>query len=459
MLPESTDVLIVGAGPAGLALAVTLQQAGVQHVIIDKLEYGLSTSRAAVIHAHTLETLDSIGVSARLAKAGLKVSTFSIRDHDRALLSIPFGGLQTQHPYLLMLPQDVTERVLAARLAELGGNIHRGVVATAFNPVEGGVEVTITSGEGERVIRARYVAGADGMHSAVRAAAGIQFEGAPYDHSFVLADVRMEWPLRAQEVSIFFSDSGLVVVAPLPDGSYRIVATLANAPERPGLDDIQAIIDARGPSKAAGRVTEVIWSSRFRVHHRLASAYRNDRLFVLGDAAHVHSPAGGQGMNCGLVDACVLGQLLADVLRGRRAAEELDSYEVLRRPAAQGVLALADRLTTMATMPGGLRRTARNAVLSTLNRIRPAKHILAQNLSGLSRKRRATLPTPATPRGAGGLPTARPGVAPRGPLLVNDKRIERIWRCEGLPSALRRMPDGSRQVFTGYIVSHLSGLP
>jgi 2-polyprenyl-6-methoxyphenol hydroxylase-like FAD-dependent oxidoreductase len=151
----------------------------------------------------------------------------------------------------------------------------------------------------------------------------------------------------------------------------------------------------------------VIWSSRFRVHHRLASAYRNDRLFVLGDAAHVHSPAGGQGMNCGLVDACVLGQLLADVISGRRAVEELGSYEMLRRPAAKGVLALADRLTTMATMPAGLRRTARNTVLRTLNRIRPAKRLFAQNLSGLSRKRLATL-TPATATN-GSAPALRSG--------------------------------------------------
>ena len=211
------------------------------------------------------------------------------------------------------------------------------------------------------------------MHSAVRAAAGIAYEGAPYEESFVLADIHMDWPLRAPEVSLFFSAAGLVVVAPLPGGAYRVVATLNNAPERPGIADIQALIDARGPAAQRGKVREVIWSSRFRVHHRLASAYRNDRLFLIGDAAHVHSPAGGQGMNCGLVDACVLGQLLSDVIRGKRPESELDSYEQLRRPAAAEVLALAGRLTALATMRGTFRRTMRNAVFAILDRIGTGK--------------------------------------------------------------------------------------
>src|SRR5262249_41580429 len=198
---------------------------------------------------------------------------------------------------------------------------------------------------GKGAIEARYVVGADGMHSMVRTAAGIEFEGAAYAESFVLADVHMDWPLQNREVSLFFSAGGLVVVAPLPDGSYRVVATLDDAPEHPGVEDIQALINARGPSVRGGEVKDVIWSSRFRVHHRLALSYRNDRVLLVGDAARVHTPAGGQGMNCGLVDACVLGQLLSEVVRGKRPDETLDIYERLRRPAAAQVLALAGRLT------------------------------------------------------------------------------------------------------------------
>ena len=130
MLPTETDVLIIGAGPTGLALAATLQQAGIRHVLIDKLAEGQNTSRAAVIHAHTLDVLDSIGVAGRLAAQGLKLSTFSVRDHDWPLLSLPFDTLASKHAYLLMLPQDVTEKTLADRLAALGGTIHRGIAAT-----------------------------------------------------------------------------------------------------------------------------------------------------------------------------------------------------------------------------------------------------------------------------------------------------------------------------------------
>ena len=207
----------------------------------------------------------------------------------------------------------------------------------------------------------------------------------------MLADIHMDWALK-DEVSLFFSEAGLVVVAPLPGGAYRVVATLDHAPERPQLSDIQALIDARGPRAHRGTVKDVIWSSRFRVHHRLAASYRNGRVFVMGDAAHVHSPAGGQGMNCGLVDACVLGQLLADVIRGRRSEAALDLYETLRRPAAASVLALAGRLTMLATMRGKAKRVARNALFWLVNRIGPAKRALMMNLSGLARQDLARLP-------------------------------------------------------------------
>jgi 2-polyprenyl-6-methoxyphenol hydroxylase-like FAD-dependent oxidoreductase len=410
MFPTETDVLIVGAGPTGLSLAITLQQAGIRHVLVDKLPAGHNTSRAAVIHAHTLEVLESIGVADQMTAHGLKLSTFRIRDRDRALLSLPFDTLASRHRYLLMLPQDATEKILAERLAGLGGVIHRGVAATDVKQSAAGAEVCLASPAGEHTIRARYVVGADGMHSNVRAAAGIAYEGAPYAESFVLADVRMDWPLREPEVSLFFSAAGLVVVAPLPGGAYRVVATLENAPEQPGLADIQALIDARGPAAQPGKVTGVIWSSRFRVHHRLASAYRNDRLFLIGDAAHVHSPAGGQGMNCGLVDACVLGQLLSDVIRGKRLESELDGYQQLRRPAAAQVLTLAGRLTALATMRGAFRRMVRNAVFAIIDRIAPAKRRLLLNLSGLGRRPLSVLPprrdAAAVARPASGLAVA-----------------------------------------------------
>ena len=410
MFPTETDVLIVGAGPTGLALAITLQQAGIRHVLIDALPQGQNTSRAAVIHAHTLDALVPLGVADQLAGHGLKLPTFSVRDRDRRLLSLGFGVLPSEHAYLLMLPQHETEKILVERLIALGGTIHRGVTTKSAKQTQDEVLVGLATSAGEMSLCARYVVGADGMHSKIREAAGIAYEGSAYAYSFVLADIHMDWPLQNREVSLFFSEAGLVVVAPLPDGAFRIVATLDPAPDHPDVSDIQALLDSRGPVAERAIVRDVIWSSRFRIHHRLASAYRNGRLMLVGDAAHVHSPAGGQGMNCGLVDATMLGRLLSDVVRGRRPEAALDLYNELRRPAAADVLALAGRLTGFATMTGRFRRALRNATFRIIDHIGPAKRALAMNLSGLAREHLAKLPA-AESRGPVG--TLRSGTQAR----------------------------------------------
>lgn len=385
-LPTETEVLIVGAGPIGLALAITLQQVGIRHLLIDRLESGQNTSRAAVIHAHTLEALEPLGVTQALLERGLAVSRFTIRDRDRALVRLGFEALPSRHRGLLMLPQDVTEAVLADRLAALGGAVHRGVTATAITTHGDGASVTLATPAGQQAVRARYVVGADGMHSLVRQASGIAFDGGSYAESFVLADVRMRWSLGTSEVSLFFSPDGMVVVAPLPNGGFRVVATMEDAPEQPSQQDIQRLIDARGPRSGVNRVEQVVWSSRFRLHHRVAGAYRNGPLLLMGDAAHVHSPAGGQGMNTGLVDAVVLGDMLARVLRGGAPDALLDGYGALRRPAAIAVLGLAGRLTTLATARSTARRLLRNAVLRVINALPWAKRRLVMNLSGISRR-------------------------------------------------------------------------
>ncbi|HMQ94398.1 MAG TPA: FAD-dependent monooxygenase [Amaricoccus sp.] len=386
MLPNRTEVLIVGAGPTGLALAVSLRQAGVDHLLIDRLPQGQNTSRAAVIHAHTLETLEPLGVTEALIARGLKLRRFAIRDRDHARLQLRFDNLPSSYPYILMLPQDETERVLGARLAALGGEVHRGVTATAATQGPAGARVTVASAEGEQEIEARYVVAGDGMRSLVREAAGIGFDGEPHEGSFVLADVRMRWALGRDEVSLFFSPGGMVVVAPLPNGSFRVVAAMEDAPELPGPADIQALVDARGPTAGENRVEEVLWSSRFRLHHRIARSYRAGRFLLMGDAAHVHSPAGGQGMNTGIVDAVVLGRMLAEVVTGNRPDAWLDRYGELRRPAAAEVIALASRLTAMATTRGAARQTLRNAMLSLVGALPPARHRVEMSLSGLARR-------------------------------------------------------------------------
>lgn len=398
MLPNSTAVFIVGAGPTGYTLAIKLQQQRIPFVLIDKLAQGRNTSRAAVIHAHTLEELEDIGVSQTLVQLGRKLANFAIRDRDRSLLKLRFDKLRSPYPYLLMIPQDVTETVLADRLSELGGRVYRNTTATGFERVGEITRVTVTSDAGDQTVDARFVIGGDGMHSVVRQASEITFDGASYAETFLLADVEMDWPLGHNEVSLFFSPKGLVVVAPLPNGSYRVIATVESAPEVPTVADVQVLIDERGPVGERSTVRDVAWGTRFRIHHRLASSYRLGPMFLMGDAAHVHSPAGGQGMNTGIVDALVLGRVLTDVINGQSQGSALYEYEKLRRPAAAQVLGLADRLTSLATMRSQPRRLVRNAVLSLIDKLPFAKQRLVMNLSGLGRKHLARVPR--TPEGS-----------------------------------------------------------
>lgn len=386
------DVLIVGAGPTGLALATTLHRAGVSTLIVDQLDTGQNTSRAAVIHAHTLEVLDSIGVSQKLAQEGIKLTGFTLRDRDRTLVRLHFDELPSRYAHLLMLPQDVTERILREALAEASQRVRWSCRVESLIETAQGIEAVVHSKGGRETLRARYVVGADGMQSLVRRTAGIGFSGSSYEDSFVLADVDMHWEHGRDEVMLFFSPAGLIVVAPLPGGRFRLVATLDNAPEELGVADVQALLDARGPTRGAAKVSRMHWSSRFRLQHRVADHYRNGRMLLVGDAAHVHSPAGGQGMNTGLVDAVVLGKTLVEVISGRRDPSYLDEYERLRRPAAEQVLGLAGRLTSMATAKSALRRLLRNALLKTAGMLPVVRRRLQMELSGLSRRAATELP-------------------------------------------------------------------
>jgi 2-polyprenyl-6-methoxyphenol hydroxylase-like FAD-dependent oxidoreductase len=372
------DVIVVGAGPTGLALAASLALRGLAIAVLDAQPAGANTSRAAVIHAHTLEELESIGVTAELVRRGVHAQRFTIRDRDRLLVAVPFADLPTPHPYTLMISQAETEQVLRSRLAQLGVSVRWNSAVAAVAQDAHGARVKLADGT---ELNARYVVGADGMHSTVRAGLDIRFEGARYDESFVLADVYLDGAVPSDEVVLFFSPAGLVVVAPLPGGAHRIVATMREAPEHPGVADVQALLDTRGPQRSRVMVRDVIWGSRFRVHHRLASHYRQGRIVLAGDAAHVHSPAGGQGMNTGILDGLALASALETAIRDHDAAA-LDGYAKKRRPVAKKVIELADTLTRLATMKPAL-RPLRNLVLGVLGRIPAFRRRLAWRLSGL----------------------------------------------------------------------------
>jgi 2-polyprenyl-6-methoxyphenol hydroxylase-like FAD-dependent oxidoreductase len=344
--------------------------------VVDRQAAGANTSRAAAVNARTLEVLDGLDVTRRLVKEGLPAPRFTIRDRQRTLIPIDFSVLPTDYPYTLMLPQCTTEQLLLDRLVELGGQVVRPKTLIAISQDADGVTATFDDGD---TVRARYAAGADGLHSAVREHAGIGFRGGVYAESFALADVQLRGEVPLDEVILFWATAGLTVVAPLPGGIHRVVAPVADAPERPSASVIQPILDSRGTGRMV--VTDVVWSSRFRIHHRVADTYRAGRLLLAGDAAHVHSPAGGQGMNLGIQDAVVLADALAAVLGGGPDTL-LDEYSQARRPIAGQVVSLTDRLTRLATLPPAV-RPIRNIGISLAGRVPAVRRALAWRLSGL----------------------------------------------------------------------------
>jgi 2-polyprenyl-6-methoxyphenol hydroxylase-like FAD-dependent oxidoreductase len=384
-LPSETEVLIVGAGPAGLAAAVTLAGHGVPFVLIDRLKAPETTSRAAAVHARTLEVLEKLGVADTMTAAGRKVPAVVLRDRDTTLLRIDFSGIGSRYRFILTLPQNETEAILTARLEALGGRIERGQEAVAVTPEADSVSVTVRDAAGvQTAVRARYVVGADGYHSLVREASGIGFTPGTYAQTFILADVHMDWPLPPDEMQGFLAREGIALVVPFSaERRFRIVATADHAPETPDLEDVQTLLDQRGPSTAAARVRDTVWSSRFRIHHGVAAHYRAGRAFLAGDAAHVHSPAGGQGMNIGIQDAVALGDRLAEVLAGRQPDAWLDGYEKERRPVAEQVVALTDRMTRVGTMTSPAGQFVRNLMLRAVDHIPPARARIAAQMAEL----------------------------------------------------------------------------
>jgi len=387
-LPSQTDVLIIGAGPTGLALSAELRRRGVEALTVDRIAEGANTSRAAVVHARTLEVLEPLGIVPTMLHEGVTVPIFRIRDRDKTLLMVDFKEIPSAYPFTLMCPQNKTEAILLAKLRALGGDVVRPAEATTLKPGPDSVAIDIVTNGIASSVNARWVVGCDGMHSRVREEAAIAFSGEAYEQSFVLADVCMDWPLVRDEVSLFFSPEGLVVVAPLPQDRYRIVATADDAPEHPSVAYMQALVDARGPHASPAHIREGVWTSRFRVHHRVADNPRKGRVLLCGDAAHVHSPAGGQGMNTGIQDAMSLAGVLADVLSGADDAA-LDSWAAARHAVAKDVVALADRMTRVATLGSPALRTLRNAAIGAAGHLPFLTHALARKLAELDSPRNA----------------------------------------------------------------------
>ncbi len=345
---RDVDVLIVGAGPTGLALAVQLQAYGVRFRIVDRAVDRVHESRALAIQPRTLEVLGP-GISDKLVERG-NTAVHLLLHAGRKVVPLRLFDLgieDTEYPYLLLVSQAETERILGDELADRGVTLERGVELIGLDASGDGARCVLRGTDGgEESIRAGYVVGCDGAHSAVRQLAGIAFEGGAYPQTFVLADVEADG-LEPGSAHAFLASRGILLFFPLGSpASWRMIAMRPRGDRTPtaapvALDEIQALVDSYGGGRV--RLRDPVWMSNFRLQHRSAKSYRSGSVFLAGDAAHVHSPAGAQGMNTGIQDAANLGWKLAFVIGGHSGPELLDTYDRERAAVGRRVLRYTDR--------------------------------------------------------------------------------------------------------------------
>ncbi|MEU6915484.1 FAD-dependent monooxygenase [Streptomyces olindensis] len=356
------DVLVVGAGPTGLALATQLRAYGTRFRIVDRSPDRARESRAPAIQPRTLEQLAGFGVTDDLVDRGS--TTVRLHLHlSRRVLRVPLfdvGCDDTPYPFLLFLPQSETEAVLTARLAARDVAVERSTELVSAERDGAHVTCRLRRRDGGReTLRARYVVGCDGAHSTVRAQAGIAFEGYAYPQTFLLADLEVDG-LEPGTAHTFMTGSGLLFFFPL--GTPATWRMIAMRPPGSGSGDVTPeLLQRIADDWTTDRLTlrDPVWMTSFRIHNRGATRYRKGPFFLAGDAAHIHSPAGGQGMNTGIQDALNLGWKLAHVCRGAAPEDLLETYETERAPVGHGVRRLTDRAFTAGTSSHPALRLAR----------------------------------------------------------------------------------------------------
>ena len=367
---RSAQVLIAGAGPTGLVLALWLHRLGVRVRLVDKAAEPGTTSRALGVQARTLEFYRQLGLAEAVVGRGLPFGAANMWVRGRKAARAAFGGMGeglSPYPYMLILPQDEHERVLVGRLAAEGVEVERRTELVTFEAPEDRVVARMRGADGEEeVCEADYLAGCDGARSRVREAIGAGFPGGTYAHLFYVADAEASGPVVDGELHVALDDDAFVAAFPMRgQRRVRLVGT-AEAHDRgrgvPGWEDVRKDVLGR----LGVVVDRVNWFSTYHVHHRVAGRFRQDRVFLLGDAGHVHSPVGAQGMNTGIADAVNLAWKLAAVLQGRAAGALLDSYEPERVAFARRLVATTDRAFTAVTSPTRLARIFRTEVVPRL---------------------------------------------------------------------------------------------
>jgi 2-polyprenyl-6-methoxyphenol hydroxylase-like FAD-dependent oxidoreductase len=379
------DALVVGAGPTGLLMAGELARHGLQVRVIDRDEHAATESRALAIHARTVELLDDLGLAETFIERGLKAGGVSMwSSSGERLVHVAFDAIGGPFPFVLDLPQSETEALLEGHLRELGVDVERRTELTRFEQDEGSVRATLRSPAGEETVETPWVVGCDGAHSAIRHGLAIGFEGATVELDWGLADLVVRWRLADDEMHMFLLEAGLLAAFPMPEGRWRLIAEIGPSgaggpPATPELGFFGDYLGRAGHPEAS--VDDPGWLAAFRVNEREAAHVRDRRAFIAGDAAHVHSPAGGQGMNTGLQDAYNLAWKLALVHRGAAPADLLDTYERERRPVAERVVKQTSMLFRMGLVRAPAARRLRDAVLRHVGSLAPVQRRLLQSIS------------------------------------------------------------------------------
>lgn len=377
-------VLVVGAGPVGLTMAMALARRGVAVRIVDKAAARTDKSKALVIWPRTLELLDIQGCALPFVAAGMKALGARILADGKTLVHVRLDTARSVHRYALMIVQSETERLLEERLAQLDVRVERRVELTSFVDDGAGVSALLRHADGrDETVRAAYLAACDGAHSTVRHGLAAEFEGETLPSDWVLADVELDGELPHDELTICWTPDGILAFFPIAGARFRIIADVGLAtngePPSPTLEDVQTLLERRGPPGL--RAHDPIWLSHFRINERKVKEYRHGRVFLAGDAAHIHSPAGGQGMNTGMQDAFNLCWKLAMVCHRRASPALLDTYSPERSAIGDQVLRNAGRLTKVAILRNPILQEIRNAGVGMLSRIPALRQRLVDQLT------------------------------------------------------------------------------
>jgi 2-polyprenyl-6-methoxyphenol hydroxylase-like FAD-dependent oxidoreductase len=376
-----TDILIVGAGPVGLFCANECARRGLRWRLIEASSSQSKYSKALAIFPRTLEIFDMAGVVAPFLETANRVTSVAIMAHSQTLARMRFTPEASPYSFIAMVPQNDTERLLVQELLRRGGSVEYGTTFVSADQQSDGVNVKLDKKGTPATLRSVFVVGCDGAHSSVRHALNLPLEGGEYASAFLLADIETN-EMPAEVLQLCPSEFGPVAIFPMSATRQRVVATIERAEdEAPSLDFVRKILAQRAPNGIEARTLH--WSSYFRVHHRHAAQLRVGRMFIAGDAAHIHSPFGGQGMNTGLHDIWNLVWKLDLFLHGHGNQALLDSYSTERLPIIKDVIDTTDHLTKVMGTSNKFAQALRDTVIPMVSRLAPFQHAFVQRLSEL----------------------------------------------------------------------------